>query len=126
VNAQAAAALKVANRVRLARAAFRAELRSLPAGEGLALLAASFEDAAWCAAGPVASERVEVVLSWPRVEGAVAQECLAVIGCSEFRRVNELTERQRAAGVTVLRHFADRASGASDRRYGAPEQGEGP
>lgn len=111
MNAQAAAALKVANRVRLARAAFRAELRSLPAGEGLALLAAGFEDAVWCAAGPVASERVEVVFSWPRGVGApVVAELLAVVGCSAFRRVDELTERQRAAGAAALRRASERVS----------------
>lgn len=106
---QAQRALREANRIRYARAALRRETAALPYGQGRALVADVLENPPEF----VLTARVFDVLRWPRYLGpGHARSILALAGCSDLRRVSELTERQRGVLAERLRAGAREAVAA--------------
>lgn len=103
MNVQASAALRRANRVRVARAEERRAIRSMPSSAARQALAGRLEDGAWCAAGPAASARLVDVLEWlPYVGPVKARRLARLVGGSDSLRVRSLTGRQRRSLAAVL------------------------
>lgn len=100
-------ALRLANRVRLARAGLRREVAALPADQGRERLAGLLEDPVWRAAGPAATATVVGVLTWPAYSGPVGARRLSRrLGIGDARQVRDLTVRQARQVAAWLR--ADR------------------
>lgn len=93
VTEQHMEALALANQIRLDRANERIRIRAIRNyDEGCAELAKLLKDPPAC----MASLRIEMALRWVyRMQHAKIVECLAEAQCSPFKKVGELSPRQR-------------------------------
>jgi hypothetical protein len=104
-----------ADRIRVAGARLRAEIRMLPFAQARALVASLLE-AAEPPAGFVALKVLRVLQFLPKVGEYHAIRLLQAVGVfqtSQTCRVRDLTERQRLALAGLLREDADRWSEAA-------------
>ena len=101
-------ALERANEVKAVKAYWRKRVRAAPRRESILLAADLVEDTP----GPLGSTMVWEVLGWVRRLGrtkpteVIAERMLDEAGVSQFRKLGDLTPRQRSALAEVLRRAA--------------------